>query len=109
MWSGIPNYALAWAGLADGYADDGASPPREIPAVREKARAAALRAIALDSTLAEAHAALGDIQANSIGLGARGAQLPPGDRPDPNKALRPPRVLGAARHAGTLSGSGDGG
>ena len=61
-----PSYALAWAGLADGYslmsgmAD--VLPPKEIPALREKARTAALRAVALDSTLAEAYAALGDIQ-----------------------------------------------
>ena len=58
-----PGYALAWAGLADGYSLMSiAVPPQEIPAVREKARAAALRAVALDSTLAEAHAALGGIQ-----------------------------------------------
>ena len=58
-----PGYALAWAGLADGYSLMAmALSRREIPAVREHARAAALRAVALDSTLAEAHAALGDIQ-----------------------------------------------
>jgi tetratricopeptide (TPR) repeat protein len=58
-----PGYALAWAGLADGYSLlVTALPQQEIPAVREKARAAALRAVTLDSTLAEAHAALGDIQ-----------------------------------------------
>ena len=58
-----PGYALAWAGLADGYSLlVTALSQQEIPAVREKARAAALRAVALDSTLAEAHAALGDIQ-----------------------------------------------
>ena len=57
------NYALAWAGLADGYTLT--APPfssRDFPVVRERARSAALRALALDSTLAEAHAALGDIQ-----------------------------------------------
>ncbi len=57
------NYALAWAGLSDGYnlmLD--ALDSREMPEVREQARAAALRAVALDSTLAEAHAALGNIQ-----------------------------------------------
>jgi TolB-like protein/predicted Zn-dependent protease len=57
------SYALAWAGLADGYGlMTDVLPPQEIPALREKARAAALQAVTLDSTLAEAYAALGDIQ-----------------------------------------------
>ena len=54
-----PGYALAHAGLADAYVllpEYGAAPPREAyPA----AKAAALRALALDSTLAEAHTSLG--------------------------------------------------
>ncbi|HEX6032499.1 MAG TPA: hypothetical protein VFY90_13785, partial [Tepidiformaceae bacterium] len=55
------NYALAWAGLADGYGLlTSALDSREIPAVRKLARAAALRAVALDSTLSEAYSALGD-------------------------------------------------
>jgi len=53
-----PNYALAWAGLADCYnlLDDwGKMPPRDsFP----KARAAAQKALALDDTLAEAHVSL---------------------------------------------------
>jgi TolB-like protein/DNA-binding winged helix-turn-helix (wHTH) protein/Tfp pilus assembly protein PilF len=53
-----PNYALAWAGLADCYnlLDDwGKAPPRDsFP----KARAAAQKAIALDDSLAEAHVSL---------------------------------------------------
>ena len=53
-----PNYALAWAGLADCYnlLDDwGKAPPRDsFP----KARAAAEKAIALDDSLAEAHVSL---------------------------------------------------
>jgi TolB-like protein/Tfp pilus assembly protein PilF len=53
-----PNYALAWAGLADCYnlLDDwGKTPPRDsFP----KARAAAQKALALDDTLAEAHVSL---------------------------------------------------
>ena len=53
-----PNYALAYAGLADSYAlldDWGDTAPRDsFP----KARAAAEKAIALDDTLAEAHASL---------------------------------------------------
>lgn len=53
-----PDYALAYAGLADSYAlldDWGDTAPRDsFP----KARAAAERAIALDDSLAEAHASL---------------------------------------------------
>jgi tetratricopeptide (TPR) repeat protein len=53
-----PNYALAYAGLANAYNSLGVYahlPPRKI---YPKARAAALKALALDDTLAEAHAAL---------------------------------------------------
>ncbi len=55
-----PDYALAWAGLADAYtaASDWLLPPRE---ALSKARAAAEKALALDDTLAEAHAALGHV------------------------------------------------
>ncbi len=54
-----PNYALAFAGLADSYALLSpylAAPPRE---VMPKARDAAQKALALDDQLVEAHAALG--------------------------------------------------
>ena len=54
-------YALAYAGLGDAYAlpYDGSSRER-LP----KARAAALKALTLDSTLAEAHATLGRVAHN---------------------------------------------
>jgi TolB-like protein len=54
-----PNYALGYAGLADGYsllAYYGGAPANE---VMPKAKVAALRALSLDSNLAEAHASLG--------------------------------------------------
>jgi len=54
------NYALAYAGLADAYQSLTASTylgPREGMA---KARAAVLKALALEPTLADAHASLGD-------------------------------------------------
>jgi TolB-like protein/Flp pilus assembly protein TadD len=55
-----PGYALAYAGLADSYVGLGGgaayAPPRE---VLPKAKAAATKALELDDTLAEAHAALG--------------------------------------------------
>jgi len=56
-----PNYALAYTGVADSYAliavytDE---PPRD---VMPKAKEAALKALALDDNLAEAHASLGQI------------------------------------------------
>jgi len=56
-----PGYATAYAGLADAYAilpDYGASPVEDIP----KARAAALKALELDPTLARAHVNLGGIK-----------------------------------------------
>lgn len=54
-----PTYALAWSGLADTYAQMGYGgdlPPEE---AFSKAKAMARRALELDSTLAEPHAALG--------------------------------------------------
>jgi len=52
-----PTYALAWAGLANGYWEDSdihISPHVAMP----KAKQAALKALAIDDTLAEAHGAL---------------------------------------------------
>jgi TolB-like protein/Flp pilus assembly protein TadD len=56
-----PNYALAFAGLADSYqrlSNIDVAPRRALP----KAKAAAAQAVALDETLAEAHAAWGWIK-----------------------------------------------
>lgn len=56
-----PNYALAFAGLADSYqrlSNLNLPPLRALP----KARAAAAQAVALDDTLAEAHSVLGYIK-----------------------------------------------
>ena len=55
-----PVYAAPWAGLADVYLlQDGILPPND---VCPKAKAAALKAVALDPNLAEAHASLGRVQ-----------------------------------------------
>ena len=51
-----PGDALAWAGLAIGYITVGHG-PTPAPDVKQRARAAATRAVTLDSTLAEAQAA----------------------------------------------------
>jgi TolB-like protein/Tfp pilus assembly protein PilF len=55
-----PNYALAYAGLADAYALLGSNPNQALTRAdaMEKARSAALKSIALDGDLAEAHTAL---------------------------------------------------
>ncbi|HEX2648077.1 MAG TPA: hypothetical protein VHO95_12690, partial [Candidatus Dormibacteraeota bacterium] len=54
------NYALAYAGIADAYQRlTYANYIRPLEGM-SKARAAALKALALDPTLAEAHASLGD-------------------------------------------------
>ncbi|MEO6725955.1 MAG: tetratricopeptide repeat protein [Blastocatellia bacterium] len=60
-----PNYALAWAGLAEAYAVmevNSMAPPRSLIG---KAREYALKAIALDSSLASPYAALGLLAAFS--------------------------------------------
>jgi len=57
-----PSYALAYAGLSDAYSHRavfGYVPPHDIHA---KAKQAVLRALALDSTLVEAHTSLGFIE-----------------------------------------------
>jgi serine/threonine-protein kinase len=53
-----PNYAQAWAGVADGYTTSGYSGFAPGHAVMPKALAAARRALELDPDLAEAHNAL---------------------------------------------------
>jgi DNA-binding winged helix-turn-helix (wHTH) protein/TolB-like protein/Tfp pilus assembly protein PilF len=60
-----PTYALAYAGLADAYtaASEWLLPPRE---ALSKAKAAAQKALSLDDTLAEAHAALGHAQMHHL-------------------------------------------
>jgi TolB-like protein/Tfp pilus assembly protein PilF len=61
-----PNYALAYAGLADSYnllgaIEHGVSPKEFMP----KAREAALKALKLDDKLAEAHTSLGNVKGSS--------------------------------------------
>ena len=72
-----PDYAPAYAGLADAYAKlasrysgEDQSPADALP----KAKAAALKAILLDDRLAEAHAALGIVKYQFDGDG-RGAEI----------------------------------
>lgn len=55
-----PRYAQAYSGLADAYALLGSNPSTAMtrPAAMSKARAAALQALAIDDSLAEAHTSL---------------------------------------------------
>jgi TolB-like protein/DNA-binding winged helix-turn-helix (wHTH) protein len=56
-----PNYAAAYAGLADVYSDwiPGMPRPRDL---MPKAKESALKALSLDETLADAHSSLGNIE-----------------------------------------------
>jgi TolB-like protein/DNA-binding winged helix-turn-helix (wHTH) protein len=56
-----PNYSLAWAGLADSLIAIGNVEEVNPAAYLPRARDAALKALQLDPTLAEAHAALGNV------------------------------------------------
>ncbi len=70
-----PNYAPAYAGLANAYA---LMPVYDSVAVQEtyaKATAAARHAVALDDTLAEAHSALGIIALNGLAWKQAGPEL----------------------------------
>src|SRR5258708_18524712 len=57
-----PDYALAYAGLADAYGSLAHLQYARTEEVYPKAEAAALKALALDEELPEAHAALGYIK-----------------------------------------------
>ncbi len=61
-----PNYALAYAGLADCYSIIGSAIVGTVPAdqVASQARAAALKSLELDNTLAEAHTSLATVRFN---------------------------------------------
>jgi Tfp pilus assembly protein PilF len=56
-----PNYALAYTGLADSYVQGVWHVPFNSEEVVPKAKAAALKALALDDSLAEAHTALAGV------------------------------------------------
>ncbi|HEX3561093.1 MAG TPA: winged helix-turn-helix domain-containing protein [Pyrinomonadaceae bacterium] len=57
-----PNYALAYAGLADSYATVGVLDDVASQETMPKARSAAMKALELDEGLAEAHASLGYVK-----------------------------------------------
>jgi eukaryotic-like serine/threonine-protein kinase len=59
-----PNYAAAYAGLSDAYTSQGAYGFVPADLAYERAAAAARKAVALDGSLAEAHASLAYVQRN---------------------------------------------
>jgi eukaryotic-like serine/threonine-protein kinase len=59
-----PNYAAAYAGLSDAYTSQGAYGFVPADLAYERAAAAARKAVALDGSLAEAHASLAFVQRN---------------------------------------------
>jgi adenylate cyclase len=61
-----PNYALPYAGLSDAYVSLEAGDALSLPATETgpRAKAAAIKALELDDSLAEAHAALGLVKLN---------------------------------------------
>ncbi|HKO21616.1 MAG TPA: hypothetical protein VJX91_03115 [Candidatus Eisenbacteria bacterium] len=67
-----PTYAAPYAGLATCYSILPAYAPARAPEALAKARAAAYKALALDSTLAEPHAALGAVK-SELDFDQRGA------------------------------------
>ncbi len=96
-----PNYALAWAGLAEAYTVLEANsqvPPRSLTA---RARECAFKAIALDATLAAPYAALGLLAAFSDRDWAGGERFF-----KQGLALNSNYALGHAWYAGTLLAQG---
>jgi TolB-like protein/Tfp pilus assembly protein PilF len=81
-----PNYALAYAGLADAYmlnSEYGGEPPREaIPKARETAQ----KALSLDEQLSEAHTALGVIFFNDYDFSGAEREYKRAIELDPNNA-----------------------
>jgi TolB-like protein/DNA-binding winged helix-turn-helix (wHTH) protein/Tfp pilus assembly protein PilF len=63
-----PGYALAYAGLAEGYDKAYFYVPLPLNEVMPKQKAAALKALQLDDSLAEAHVAMATVYANSWDL-----------------------------------------
>lgn len=78
-----PNYALAYAGLADSYVQGVWHVPFNSDEVVPKAKAAALKAVELDESLAEAHTALASVYSMEWEWDATGRELEQAIKLDP--------------------------
>jgi len=81
-----PNYALAYAGLADSYVQGVWHVPFNSEEVVPKAKAAALKAVTLDDSLAEAHTALAGVYQMEWNWAATGLELERAVELDPQYA-----------------------
>ena len=81
-----PNFALAHLGLAEYYDIAPDYAPVNVRDMAPKARAAAEKALALDSSLAEAHALLGDVYVNEWEWAAAEKEYKRALEMDPNSA-----------------------
>ena len=80
------NYALAYAGLAESYAQGVWHVPFAPEEVLPKAKTAALQAVALDDSLAEAHTALAGVYSMEWNWAATGRELQRAIELNPNYA-----------------------
>ena len=81
-----PNYALAYTGLADSYLQGVWHVPFNSEEVVPKAKAAALKALTLDDSLAEAHTALAGVYSMEWNWAATGHELERAVELDPQYA-----------------------
>jgi TolB-like protein/DNA-binding winged helix-turn-helix (wHTH) protein/tetratricopeptide (TPR) repeat protein len=81
-----PNYALAYAGVADSYVQGVWHVPFNSEEVVPRAKAAALKALTLDDSLAEAHTALAGVYSMEWNWAATGRELERAVELDPQYA-----------------------
>ena len=98
-----PNYALAYAGLANSYTLLTSYSMASANLYMPQARAAALRALELDERLAgSAHGTRFDYPESGLGLANFRKRIPASDRIEPQLRYRPPLVCRASDVAGPL-------
>ena len=89
-----PNFALAYVGLADAYNIGNILGVYSAKESLPEARAAATKALALDPSLAEAHAALGMVKSHyDFDLRGSTTRISESHRTEPELCLRPPLLF----------------